>query len=389
MESSELLPDYNRSIVNLVSSFLKTFNCQHFHPEFPLENPFEGFLRNVRKIVVFLVDGMGYLKFNKINEKIGFEHILKVSSVFPTTTVAAVTSWFTGRTPKEHGFLGYILYLREVGSIVNMIEHTYPGIEGGIFSGLIKKRLHRFENVFDILKERGLYGGVLTHSSIANSGLSYLIHRNGHIMSYYYMGDLLATLKKRLFEDWEGILYVYWGHLDSLGHKKGPDSEAYEIEMERILKELKQFTNENLPNDTLFVITSDHGMIQIPGSNNYFLKSTDPFNKLLSSPPGGEMRMMYFYLSKRTNFEFLRAYFEENFPKTVNFMSAKEAVEKGLFGNGRTHPELFNRIGDAIMIARENYAFTYLYGGGEERLNGMHGGLTQEELFVPAVFIRN
>jgi len=60
-------------------------------------------------------------------------------------------------------------------------------------------------------------------------------------MSYYYMGDLLATLKKRLSEDWTGILYVYWGHLDGLGHKKGPDSDAYTIEMKRILTELKRF----------------------------------------------------------------------------------------------------------------------------------------------------
>ncbi len=383
-----LLPDYERGIVNLVSTFLKKFDCQTFHPEFPLEKSFEGVFNNVDKVIIFLIDGMGYKKFNEINKKIGYEYVLKASSVFPTTTVAAVTSWFTGRTPKEHGLLGYILYLREIGSITNMIEHSYPGVEGGIFSGLIKRRIHRLENVFDILREKGLYGGVLTHSTIANSGLSYLIHRNGHIMSYFYMGDLISTLKKRLSEDWKGLLYVYWGYLDGLGHKKGPDSEAYEIEMERLLLELKRFTSENLPSDTLFVITSDHGMLQIPSANNYFIKSTDPFNRLLSSPPGGEMRMMYFYLSRKSNFELLTNYFKENFPEKSEFIPSKEAVEMGLFGKGRAHPELYNRIGDVIMVAKDNYAFTYLYSGGEERLNGMHGGLTEEELYVPVIFVR-
>lgn len=385
----ELLPDYERSIVNLISTFLKRFGCQVYHSEFPLEEHFEGFFQNINKIVIFLIDGMGYKKFMQINNKVGFNSVIKVSSVFPTTTVAAITSWFTAKTPKEHGLLGYILYLREIGSITNMIEHTYPGLEGGIFSGIIKKRLHRLENAFDLLKEKELYGGVLTHSTIANSGLSYLIHRNCHLMSYLYMGDLLSTLKKRLSENWRGILYVYWGYLDGLGHKKGPDSDAYEIELERLLIELKRFTQFNLPKDTLFVITSDHGMIQIPGSNNYFLKPTDNFNRLLSSPPGGEMRMMYFYLSKKANIEPLKSYFEENFPSTVYFMNSKDAVEQGLFGSGRSHPELYNRIGDVIMLARENYAFTYLYSGGEERLVGMHGSLTDDELYVPAVFIKN
>lgn len=189
---------------------------------------------------------MGYEKFAKVDEELNFQDVLKVSSVFPTTTTAAVTSWFTAKTPKEHGMLGYILYLREIGSITNMIEFSYPGVEGGMFSNMMKKRIHRLENVFDALREKELYGGVLTHASIANSGLSYLIHRNGHIMSYYYMGDLLATLKKRLSEDWTGILYVYWGHLDGLGHKKGPDSDAYTIEMKRILTGTQRDFQKNL-----------------------------------------------------------------------------------------------------------------------------------------------
>jgi len=381
-------PDYEKSIVNLMSTFLKYFDCQTFHDEYPLEGPLEGLLNDVKKIVIFLIDGMGYEKFIEMNKELNFENVVKVSSVFPTTTAAALTSWFTAKTPKEHGLLGYILYLREIGSIANMIEFSYPGVEGGIFSSMMKKRIHKLENVFDLLKNEGLYGGVLTHSTIANSGLSYFIHRNGHIMSYYYMGDLLATLKRRLSEDWQGILYIYWGYLDGLGHKKGPDSDAYEIELRRLLTELKRFLTESLNNETLFVITSDHGMVQVPSSNNNFLKPTDTFNRLLSSPPGGEMRMMYFYLSRRNNVELLKHYFDSNYPDSADFLTPREALDLELFGPGRMHPELYNRVGDVIMVARENNAFTYMYSGGEERLLGMHGGLTKEELYVPAVFVR-
>ena len=158
----ERKPDYQRSIVNLASTFLKHFDCQTYHEEYPLEGSFEGILKHAKKIVIFLVDGMGYEKFAKMNEELNFQNVLKVSSVFPTTTAAAVTSWFTARTPKEHGLLGYILYLREIGSITNMIEFSYPGIEGGMFSNMMKKRIHRLENVFDALREKELYGGVLT-----------------------------------------------------------------------------------------------------------------------------------------------------------------------------------------------------------------------------------
>uniref|UniRef100_A0A7C4CDA8 Alkaline phosphatase family protein n=1 Tax=Fervidobacterium thailandense TaxID=1008305 RepID=A0A7C4CDA8_9BACT len=381
-------PDYSKSIVNVVSSILKYFGCEAQHSEFPLEGNFEGFFKNCSKVIVFLIDGLSYNKFLQVNRLLNFEYVIKVSSVFPTTTVAAVTSWFTGKTPQEHGLVGYILYLREVGSITNMIEFTYPGIEGNIFSGLIKKRFHRLENVFDLMKEKGLYGGVLTHSTIANSGLSYLIHRNAHIMTYHYMGDLLATLKKRLAEDWNGLLYIYWGHLDGLGHKKGPDSEAYEMELLRILRELKMFVENHLPQDTLFIITSDHGMVQVPSSENHIIKPSDPFNRVLSCPPGGEMRMMYFYLQKKHMQQFIIDYFQENYPHATYFLNSKDAVVEGFFGTGRIHPELYNRIGDVIMLTTGQSAFTYLYSGGEERLAGLHGSLTDEELYVPLVLIR-
>lgn len=365
------------------------FGCETFHKPFPLEGRFEDFLHGVSKIVVFIIDGLSYSKFVKFNRELGFESVLKVSSVFPTTTVAAVTSWFTGRTPKEHGLLGYVLYLREIGSIVNMIEFTYPGVEGGIFAGLVKRRLHRLENVFDVLKTKELYGGVLTHAAIANSGLSYLIHRNGHVMTYMYMGDLLATLRKRLGEEWRGVLYVYWGHLDGLGHKKGPDSEAFDFELVRLLKEIGSFAKDHLPPDALLILTSDHGMVHVPAAGNFFLKPTDSFNKHLSSPPGGEMRMMYLYLRKKSDLEPVASYFTENYPGAAEIIPARDCVADGLFGDGRAHPELYNRIGDAIMLARERYAFTYLYSGGEERLLGMHGSLTDEEVFVPAAFVRS
>lgn len=48
-------PQYDSSIVNLVSTFLKHFAIQSNHPEYPLEGNFEGFFHNVKKIVIFLI----------------------------------------------------------------------------------------------------------------------------------------------------------------------------------------------------------------------------------------------------------------------------------------------------------------------------------------------
>ncbi|MBZ4650468.1 MAG: type phosphodiesterase / nucleotide pyrophosphatase superfamily, partial [Thermosipho sp. (in: Bacteria)] len=40
-----------------------------------------------------------------------------------------------------------------------------------------------------------------------------------------------------------------------------------------------------------------------------------------------------------------------------------------------------------VLLAKDNYSFTYTYTGGEQKLLGMHGSLTYEELYVPLIFV--
>ena len=47
-----------------------------------------------------------------------------ITSLVPSTTTAALTSLWTGRSPAEHGIVGYELWLKEYGVVSNMILHT-------------------------------------------------------------------------------------------------------------------------------------------------------------------------------------------------------------------------------------------------------------------------
>ncbi|MFD1730939.1 alkaline phosphatase family protein [Deinococcus malanensis] len=53
---------------------------------------------------------------------IGEHGLGSATSVFPSTTMAALTTLHTGRAPAEHGYLGLSVWLEELGRVVNLIR---------------------------------------------------------------------------------------------------------------------------------------------------------------------------------------------------------------------------------------------------------------------------
>jgi predicted AlkP superfamily pyrophosphatase or phosphodiesterase len=103
-------PDYeNFSLVNLSNFVLKHFNAQISHAPYPFERFISGVSNGVEKIVFFLIDALGMSSLEKIlnKDRVFQEYVvLEATSVFPTTTSAAITSLLTASTPIEHGVLG-------------------------------------------------------------------------------------------------------------------------------------------------------------------------------------------------------------------------------------------------------------------------------------------
>ncbi|ABR30459.1 hypothetical protein SU69_03030 [Thermosipho melanesiensis] len=249
------------------------------------------------------------------------------------------------------------------------------------FSTIVKKSLKHLPNVFQLLKKEGVFAGILTAQNITNSGLSYFTQKDANVFGYYSMLDMFSNLEKLLKKDFKGILFVYYGILDGIGHKKGPDSDSYEYEARYLLDWFKKL---NVDKKTRVFLLADHGMVTTPREKNVFLGNE--LMKFLRIPPTGEMRMMYFYVQKNKKKDFLD-YMEENYGGRFEIIPSIEALEEGYFGKGKMHHETKHRIGDYVLLCKENYSFTYMYTGGEQKLEGMHGSLSYEELFVPLVII--
>ncbi|MCG8125600.1 MAG: hypothetical protein N0E55_16815, partial [Candidatus Thiodiazotropha taylori] len=65
-----------------------------------------------------------------------------------------------------------------------------------------------------------------------------------------------------------------------------------------------------------------------------------------------------------------------------------ELIEEGWFGIGETNPQLKRRIGDRLLLMREDYTLNdWLAQERRYQLVGVHGGLSEDELLVPLIVV--
>jgi hypothetical protein len=121
-------------------------------------------------------------------------------------------------------------------------------------------------------------------------------------------------------------------------------------------------------------------MITTATDGLYDLRNHPEFLRCLHLPPTGENRLAYLYLRPGYT-EAARQYLESAWPGQFDVLDSTQAVEAGLFGPGTPHPNLFERVGDYIVVARGN---AYLWWANKDnRMLGRHGGLHSEEMLVP------
>ena len=129
MRNEIVIPDYNHCILNTITSILKYYNVETTHNSLKnLDNILE---KKYKKIVLLILDGMGEHILNNISPN-GFfsnNHIDCITSVYPSTTTAAMTTYYSGRPPYETGWIAWSQYFKEYGRTLDMLpqKESYLG----------------------------------------------------------------------------------------------------------------------------------------------------------------------------------------------------------------------------------------------------------------------
>ena len=318
-----------------------------------------------------------------------------LTSISPSTTSAALTTLWTGRSPAAHGILGYEVWLKEYGMIANMILHAPMTFRGDVDSlskaGFDPQKFLPLPTLGPHLRQHGIKPYSFQHRSIAHSGLSQMFQRATEIYGFQSASDLWISIRQ-LIENRPNerqYIWTYWGEVDGLSHFFGPDDERVSAEFSQFSAAFEQFfiskLSSELRKDTLVILTADHGQIHTPLVANNALKNHPRLNQQLHITPTGENRMSYLYLRPGSE-QAVRAYLDENWAEGFTIIKREQALSAGLFGPGQQHFGLQDRIGDLIAFAHGN---NYLWWAEKDDfMLGRHGGLHREEMLVPFLAVR-
>ncbi len=312
-----------------------------------------------------------------------------ITSIVPSTTSAALTTFWTGASPAEHGIVGYEVWLKELGLIANMILHSPASYVGDI--GSLQKAGFNPQTFLPVarlgphLLQHGIRPRAFQHISIARSGLSNMLMEGVEVNAYRSLSDLWVTLGAMLDDHSveRSYTYIYWGSLDEHSHHFGPEDPRVALELTEFSRQLGHFYRERRKHshrDTLLLITADHGHISTPPNPDFEIRNHPELLADLVMVPSGEARLPFVYLRPGRKEHFLH-YLEETWSGLFRPVPAQEAIRSGLFGGGDIYARLPDRVGDYVIIPQDN-AYWW-FADRNNSLLGRHGGLSRTEMQVP------
>ena len=382
MEKNIVLPNYDHCILNTINSILKYYNVETGHKS--LES-LDNLLNKRYKNVVFLVlDGMGEHILNNISPN-GFfteNRIDCLTSVYPSTTTAALTTYYAGRPPYETGWIAWSQYFKEYGRTVDMFSRK----ESYLKEDIDKARMNVFKGVM-------AYKSVFKMIEEANPGIRafeitpcYSDPRAKRSMRADDIDQVVDCIEILCENPGEKFIMAYCDKPDGTLHKFGTDSEEakeFLLDAEAKVKALC----EKLPEDTIVIISADHGHMNIEKA--YSLQDYPEIEECLYMPVSLESRTVNFYVKENMKKEFEER-FNAVFKDEFWLMTVEEFLDRNFLGFGKKHPKVDECLGNYIALSTSSSIIiieAYLAEGKPVK-KSTHCGLTKEEMEVPVIVIK-
>lgn len=179
-------------------------------------------------------------------------------------------------------------------------------------------------------------------------------------------------------------MYAYWPELDRLAHECGVGSREVGEHLDAIDTAFDAFLGRIAGSDTTVVVTADHGFVDAAPEEAIELAAHPALARTLLLPPCGEQRAAYCYVRARQERAF--ADYVARFADRVELHEAEALVAAGVFGLGAPHPRLHERVGDYVLIMKQNAVIkAWLSGEPQFEHIGVHGSTSPEEMYVPLI----
>ncbi len=381
-----LLPDYSRSIINLMASIGRPLGLAtgHYHPL----NALTGENFNDVPVVLWIIDGLGNDYLERHPDSFLYHHRLAtLSSVFPSTTASAITSFYTGAGPQQHAITGWFTWFRELGCVATVLPFT-PRFRGAGFAqaDITPQQLIGQPSMLNGAEvEAHVVNPAYISDSVYSLAMCGTAQRHGHTD----LETMLQEINRLIADGKRKLVIAYWAEFDGLAHINGIDSDAVATHFAELDRCAQRLADSCRQHNATLLVTADHGLIDTDAAHTIHLDAHPELRDCLTLPLCGEPRAAFCYVHA-TQHERFERYIEANLSHACELHDSQHLIEQGLFGVGTAHPELRHRIGDYALLMKGNYVIK------DRIVNerpfaqiGVHGGLSEAEMRVPLIAIGN
>jgi hypothetical protein len=352
----------------------------------------DGVPARAQHVVLVLLDAFGWRFFTRHGDHPllrRLDAVTRLTTQFPATTTAHVTTLHTGAPVGEHGLYEWNVYDAGLDAIVTPLLFSFAGdaardtlIRAGADPDAV---LPSGSTLYERLGAAGVACHVFQPAQFTPSTYDSVLARGAHLHPMTDLDAGLAELATTLrAADRPVYAYLYWDEVDTTGHLKGPSSEEFAAAVVRCLNALDAGLR-SLPEGTIVLLAADHGQVDVdPATTVYVNEAWPELLGLLARArdgrvlaPAGSARDLFLHCREDTVDEVVEG-LQRLVGGRATVHRVADLVQAGWLG--AVGDQLRARMPDVCVLPavgetvwwREPHRF-------DMRFRGHHGGLSEEE----------
>jgi len=356
---------------------------------------------NYDAVVLFLVDGFGWRFYERFQDAAFIQRIAKhgriekLTSQFPSTTAAHVTTIHSGLPAGQSGVYEWYYYEPEVDAVIAPLLFSYAGTtERDTLkpSGAQPASVFPRGVFYPALKKMGVDPYVFGIRDYTPSTYSKVVMAGAEQVSFKTLSEALINVGLLLEKQTKPTyMHLYFDKFDALGHEYGPCAPQTEAEAETFLLMMEYYFERIFKGKKriLFLMTADHGQIEVDPQTTIYLNKDARFarverfiktnrqGKLLV--PAGSARDMFLYI-KDEMLDEAQFFLTPRLEGRADIVKTESLISEGYFGE-KISSEFRGRVGNLVILPYE-YESVWWYEKDkfEMKFRGHHGGLTPQEM---------
>jgi hypothetical protein len=359
-----------------------------------------------QNVIVLFVDACGWHAFERFQDHPLFQRFIQRGSVncltsqFPSTTSAHVTTLYTGQPVGQHGVFEWFYYEPVVDAMIAPLLFSFAGDEERetlAVTGVQGAQILPSGHFASQLTRAGVKLVAFQPREVARSTYSKTMMAGAQMIGYSTLAEGMTNLTLALHRATTPACCIFYtGDFDGICHGYGPDSAQSDAELDAILTLLERWLARDIAGrfpDTLLMLIADHGQTALTPDTTFYINQAPIFERLRPLlrtnrhgqilAPGGSPRDLFLYVQEDHLAE-AQALLAQALAGRADVLPVADLVREGFFGPTPVSDAFASRAGNLVILPHLGEGvYWYEKDRFVQKYRGHHGGLTRAEMEIP------